>query len=158
MIWSPFGSLRSEFFQGRVVDIEAVNIVYSPAIFLQKCGQREKPQGLGPQVIGGEVVDPGVYQEEISPFPSQGASSIVKGVFTKPLLRNIPSGMEIRELPFIMMVNMQMGMRVCFILMPMTMDMYEIIDLEQLVIFQDFPRATILYYSFLLAEYVNYVR
>jgi hypothetical protein len=65
VIWSPLWSLKPECLQGRVVDIEAVDIVYGPAILLQKGCQSKEPEGLCPEVIGREVVNPWIDQEEI---------------------------------------------------------------------------------------------
>jgi hypothetical protein len=67
MIWSTFGSLGPESLQSRVVDIKAVDIVYDPAICLQEGGQREESQRLGPEVISGKIIHPGVNEEEIFP-------------------------------------------------------------------------------------------
>ena len=65
VIWPSPGFFYAEGLEGRVVDIEAVDIADGPAIFLEKGGEIEEPQGLGPEVIGGKVVHPGVDQEKI---------------------------------------------------------------------------------------------
>jgi hypothetical protein len=61
-----------------VVDIKAVDIGDGPAIFDEKGGEIEEPQGLGPEVIGREVVQPGVNQQEMSSVVSHQPSSIVR--------------------------------------------------------------------------------
>ncbi len=62
-----------------MVDIKAVDIGDGPAIFDEKGGEIEEPQGLGPKVIGCEVVHPGVDQQEISSVVSHQPFSIVRG-------------------------------------------------------------------------------
>jgi len=62
-----------------VVDIKAVDIGDGPAIFDEKGGEIEEPQGLGPEVIGREVVYPRVDQEEIILFSLQRFFSMVRG-------------------------------------------------------------------------------
>ena len=74
-----------------MVNIKAVDIADGPAVFLEKGGEIEKAQGLGPEVIGREVVNPRVDQEEISVFSLQRFSSIVTGIkkqtSARPVLR-----------------------------------------------------------------------
>ena len=62
-----------------MADIKAVDKGNGPAIFLEKGGEIEEPQGLGPEVIGREVVHPRVDQEEIVLFSLQRLFSIVQG-------------------------------------------------------------------------------
>ena len=46
---------------GRMVDVQTVNQVDFPSAASEKTREGKEPEGLGPQVIGREVVDPGVY-------------------------------------------------------------------------------------------------
>ena len=69
-----------------MVDVETVDIVDGPAIFFEKGGEIEEPQGLGPEVIGGEVIHPGVDQEEIILFSLQRFSSMVTRITKKQML------------------------------------------------------------------------
>jgi hypothetical protein len=60
VIWSSLGFFDAEGLKGRVANVETVDIVDGPAIFLEKGSEIEKPQGLGPEIIGREVVNPRV--------------------------------------------------------------------------------------------------
>ena len=60
--------------------VEAVHIGQSIALPPQQAGQGEQPQGLGPHVIGGEIVDPGIDQEDMGRVgghdPSSSSSTV----------------------------------------------------------------------------------
>ena len=68
-----------------MADIEAVDIGDGPTIFNEKGSEIEEPQGLSPEVIGREVVNPGVDQEEIVLFSLQRFFSMVQGQQKKRL-------------------------------------------------------------------------
>lgn len=136
MIRSSLGYV--EGLEGRMVDIETVDIADVPAIFLEQGGEIEESQGLGPEVIGGEVVHPGVDQEEIILFSLQPFSSIAAGGNRR---RQDPCKGWDSGLPFLMVKYMEVGMRVRLTFMPVAMYMYEVVGLKQLAIFQDLPRT-----------------
>jgi hypothetical protein len=71
--------------ENRVVDVETVVIGYAPAVSLEQSSQVEEPQGLGPEVIGGKVVDPRVDQEKIVLFSLQRPSSMVLEIVRNPI-------------------------------------------------------------------------
>ena len=47
-----------------MMNIKTVNQVDSKSIFSEKAGEEEKAERFGPQVIGREVIDPGVYKDQ----------------------------------------------------------------------------------------------
>ncbi len=48
---------------GGVMRVQAVEQVDAAAAFFQHRRNREQPHGPYPQVIGGKVVNPGIYQQ-----------------------------------------------------------------------------------------------
>ncbi len=136
VVRSSLGFFNAEGLQGRVMYIQTVDIVYGPIIFRQKGGQVEEPQGFSPEVIGGEIVDPWVDQEEIFPLSFQLTASIIKEIRVKAITAQ--GGWD-DSLSLIMMIEMKMRMRVYYVFMPVAMYVYEVICLEQFVVFQYFP-------------------
>ena len=46
------------------MDVQAVNQVNSAPAASEKTREGKEPEGLGPQVIGREIIDPGIYKDE----------------------------------------------------------------------------------------------